>query len=132
MHGGKTPAGKHWHVAQVANQSGSVEKAHRKLGDLARRKAKREARVNAMSPDELQRHREWQATHGPGGKREVARRNREARAVIEGTVPRAAEPTGEAVELQRVIDLLEARRKRREAATNAADVQSGGEWNDER
>ncbi len=91
IHGGKTPSGRQWHVVQYADCStpaGEV-KFSRKLRQQKRYAAKRAARLAAMTPEELARHKAWHRTHRPGlfaavrsADREQVRQNAEARALF--------------------------------------------------
>lgn len=77
-HGGLVPKGDQWHVVQLTNGSGSAEKLNRKLRDLARRRAKQQKRLAAMSPERRAKYDAWHAARplGGGAQRERARQER--------------------------------------------------------
>lgn len=112
-HGGKTPSGDQWHKTQWPK--GSAPDAEQKLGrklKAAERAAKKRARRLAeMTPDERQRHDEWQWTHRPGppSVRAAARdrRERAREAAVSFSQETARTPDLEVDRIQRQIDELE-------------------------
>jgi len=102
-HGGRTPSGKQWHKEQLPTRPGprDVEKLDKKLSELQRRRKRRAARVEEMTPPERERYEAWQRSHKPGGPaaRERNRQDRAARKLIskllgDNEAGRAAAQTG--------------------------------------
>jgi hypothetical protein len=62
LHGGRTPRGKDWHRPQPGSDA---VKTQRKLKDIERAAKKRAKRLASMTPEERQRHAEWQKPTGP-------------------------------------------------------------------
>jgi len=80
-HGGATPRGAQWHRPQFPKNDARYR---RKLIALAKRKAKLEARIAAMTPEERAKYEKYSAWNRPGSpsERETRRRNREAMKLI--------------------------------------------------
>ncbi|MDR6870116.1 hypothetical protein J2Y55_001116 [Bosea sp. BE125] len=76
-HGGSTPSGDNWHKPRwpKANAPGADAKLGGKLRDLDLTARKRERRLAAMTPEQREQYRRWQAAHkpGPAAKRRSAR-----------------------------------------------------------
>lgn len=116
VHGGSTPAGDNWHQRQWPN--GNAPDWQRKLNDKLKRaerdQRRKERRLAKMSPDERQRHEEWQKAHKPGSaaerarKREDRKRAAEIRASLETVEQKPVSP--ELAELQAKAAALEAAR----------------------
>lgn len=112
-HGGKTPSGDQWHKTQWSkrNTPDAEQKLGRKLKAAERSAKKRARRLAEMTPEERQRHEEWQRTHRPGRPkaRTAARawreRARDAAVSFSQDAARASDP--EADRIQRQIDELE-------------------------
>jgi len=85
IHGGLTPSGRGWHVAQASNATASIRKLERKLRDLARRRRQSQSRIDAMTEGERAEYQAWVDSHraGSGSDRERTRRDRAARAWLE-------------------------------------------------
>jgi hypothetical protein len=81
----RAPAGERWHKPTRPARTADAEKIERKLRDLARRQKKRAARLAAMTPEQRATYDAWHRAHRPGPAlaREGARRNREARKLLE-------------------------------------------------
>lgn len=114
-HGGRTPSGKGWHRPRwpKADTPNAEAKLNRKLRDLDRAARKRERRLEAMTPEERQRHQEWQHTHkpGPAAARTRAKAEREAAADLAEAAQstRDAPQSPELAALDQLLD--EARRQ---------------------
>ncbi len=124
-HGGRVPRGDGWHVPTFPRDA---RRFNAKVRELQRRAEKRAARLAAMTPEELERHKRWHTVHLPGAKagrarkREERRRAEEARALL--SRPRTEpEPSADERRLMEYIDLLKAQAQRLEERERA---KSGG------
>jgi len=115
-HGGLTPRGDHWLRPRwpKADTPRAEAKLNRKLQDLAKAARKREKRVAAMSPAELERYKAWRAAHQPGSKskRTAAQEQRRNAIATAEFLSRPAAPVAtspEIAELNRLLD--EAKRR---------------------
>lgn len=119
FHGGKTPRGKEWH--RVTKRETTSDKGaaidSRKLQNKIKAAAARARRLAAMTPEEREAHRHWQAAHKPGPPgararmREERRQARSIAAFLAQEKTTAIDP--EAAELRAMIEDLE--RQKREA-----------------
>ena len=87
LHGGLTPRGENWHKPQPPARK-TAARLERKLLDLQKAAAKREARIAAMTPEERARYERRRQTCFPGPReaREAARerrkRDKQAKALL--------------------------------------------------
>lgn len=127
-HGGRTPKGDDWHKTRWPNGEApdAEKKLARKLRDRQRVEKARQMRLGAMTPEERERHQNWQRTHRPGSAAERDRARRERKQAAEmrerlAGMERTPPPTDPAAEaLARRIEQLE-RRKALLAALAAGD-----------
>ncbi|MGD9659047.1 MAG: hypothetical protein AB7U61_15665 [Methylocystis sp.] len=123
-HGGRTPRGDDWHRPTYPLQA---DRFNAKIATLQRRAEKRAARLAKMTPEELERHKRWHATHRPGSQAERARLREErqqaaeARALLSQPLERA--PSAEECALREHVKLLKARL--RELETPPANIEPG-------
>lgn len=111
LHGGSSPSGRDWHRVQLTNRSKSTKKIDRKLKDLARRRAKQAARVEAMTPEQRARYDAWHAARKAGGPevRRAAAQVREFRDMLSARASAAPVETSEAKAIREAIEALERR-----------------------
>ncbi|MFI3905403.1 hypothetical protein [Ochrobactrum sp. S1502_03] len=111
-HGGKTGKGVNWHKPIWPSGSSDAEKKLcRKLSERAKEAKARQARLDAMTPDEYERYQKWQKSHTPGDPkvraafRETKRKSDEIRKILSKERP----VSPEAEEIQSAIDALQKR-----------------------
>lgn len=83
-HGGMSTKGDNWNVARLGRDGLPIERAEKKIRELARRRERQAARVAAMTPEERVRYDAWCASHKPGraADRAAARHDRDAAAFL--------------------------------------------------
>ena len=112
-HGGRTPKRDGWHRPRWPNGDApdGEEKLRRKLKAAEHAAARRAAKLAAMTPDERERHEQWQRAHRPGSaiSRAASRRSR-AQATETAALMSAGPATSPAVAaIARLIEDLERR-----------------------
>ncbi|WP_126397854.1 HGGxSTG domain-containing protein [Blastochloris tepida] len=95
LHGGRVPGGDGWHKPRwPENGPGADAALARKLEHLEWRRAKRAARLAAMTPEERARHEAWHRARKPGSaaeraaERERRRQDKAAANLLGGDRPR--------------------------------------------
>lgn len=108
LHGGASGRGESWHVVQLP---ADPKRRAKKLREVERRRERQAARVAAMSPERRAEYEKRKRAMIPGGKsrREVARRDREARNSFVASRSRERVATPAEVELAAEIERLRAR-----------------------
>jgi polyhydroxyalkanoate synthesis regulator phasin len=109
LHGGRTPKGKDWHRPQPGADAVTTQ---RKLKDMERAAKKRAKRLAAMTPEERERHEEWQKAHkpGPAGPRAAARARRAQSRDVRERLAKLDEPAPQSAEVQALAGAIEALR----------------------
>jgi hypothetical protein len=110
-HGGKTGRKDQWHLPQwpVKSSPNVTKKMNRKIQDRERQARKRAQRLAAMTPEERQRHAEWQKAHrpGPASRRAAERARRAQNRDARERFARVDEPPPQSAEVQALAETIE-------------------------
>jgi hypothetical protein len=121
LHGGRTPRGKDWHRPQPGSDA---VKTQQKLKDIERAAKKRAKRLASMTPEERQRHAEWQKAHrpGPAGPRAAERAKRAQNRGARDQFAKMGEPAPQSAEARSLAEAIEALRRQAQQLKAATDT----------
>lgn len=117
LHGGRSPAGKQWHVVQFPPVD--TAKFTRKLADVQKRARKLSKRIADMSPDQRARYAAWQRSHQPGspGARSAARYMADQARAIREIIEQPDAPGAHDAELAEIDEILVELKRQHAAAS---------------